>query len=467
MGSLCSNDRSNPASQPAQRTASLYSQASASSAHSAFSLRSEERNFYASYNQSQDLIGCGAHGEIRLCEHKFTGQKFAVKLITKASVPEEVIRKRLIPKQFKLLSVLDHPSILKVHDLFEDRNRFFILMDYVAGGDLFQKLKNTPYFSETAAARVMKQVFAGLAHMHSKKIAHRDIKPENVLIEEKNKKLSIKIIDFDTAIDFEGRILSDKQGSLYYIAPEVLKGSYNEKCDVWSAGVTLFVLLTNCFPFNGEDENQLQRSILEDPLDVEYLKNERISDDAIHLLGRLLEKNHKKRFSAADASHHHWILKNSYGPLPTPSLPEYNPLSHAIKLWTAKFLVPRDDILKYQLSFIESDANSDGFLDVQEVFEYFPKISLADAQRIVECGYWREKGKLDLFEFITVTAEKEFWKTCGNLVEKEIAWSCDEDVDSLYFVEFLNGKLAGNSRISLLEVPERLKKEQVIQMLNF
>jgi serine/threonine protein kinase len=468
MGSLCSNDRSNPVqSQPAQRTASLYSQTSTSSAHSAFSLKSEERNFYALYNQSQDLIGFGAHGEIRICEHKFTGEKFAVKLITKASVPEEVLRKRLIPKQFKLVSVLDHPSILKFHDMYEDRNRFFILMDYVSGGDLFQRLKETPYFSETAAARVMKQIFSGLAHMHSKKIAHRDIKPENILIEEKNKKLSIKVIDFDTAIDFENRVLTDKQGSLYYIAPEVIKGKYNEKCDVWSAGVTLFVLLTNRFPFNGEDETELQRSIIEDPLDVDYLRNERISDDAIHLLERLLDKNYKKRFSASDASHHHWILKNSHGPLRTPIIvPVYNPLAHAVKLWIAKCLVPHQDILRYQLSFIESDANADGFLEVQEIFDYFQKLSLADAQRIIECGYWKNKGKLDLYEFISVTAENEFWVTNKILIENEIVWSSDNDVDSQFFIEFLSGKLGGKSRLEGIEVTERLKKDEIMELLS-
>ena len=468
MGSLCSNDRSHPINAVIpQRTASLYSNTSNSNSVTDFSLKPEERNFYALYDLGRDIIGYGAHGEIRSCEHKFTGQKFAVKLITKASVPQEVIRKRLIPKQFKLLTVLAHPSILKAYDLYEDRGRYFIVMDLVQGTDLFEKLKSINYFSETAAARIMKQIFSGIAHMHSKKIAHRDIKPENIMIEEKNHKISAKIIDFDTAIEYEGRVLTDKQGSLYYIPPEVLKGEYNEKCDVWSAGVTMYVLLTNRFPFNGDNEGDLQRSILDDKLDIEYLRNERISDDAIHLLERLLDKNPKKRFSASDASHHHWILKNSYGPISTPTpVTNYNPLAHALKLWSAIFVIPKSDILQYQVSFIESDSDSDGFLTLKEIFDYFRGISLDEAQKILDCGYWKSKDKLDLYEFISVIASNEFWMTHMDRVLKEVNWSLEDDLDSMDFMQFLAGKLGNDERFEGLELSERLKKEDFIRMLK-
>lgn len=468
MGSLCSNDRSNPVGTViVQRTASLYSNTSNSSSITDLNLKSEERNFYALYTLGHDIIGYGTHGEIRRCEHKFTGQTYAVKLITKASVPQEVIRKRLIPKQFKLLSTLDHPSILKAHNLYEDRGRYFIVMDLVEGGDLFEKIKSTNYLAEIAAARVMKQIFSGIAHMHSKKIAHRDIKPENIMIEEKGHKILAKIVDFDTAIEFEGRNLTDKQGSLFYIPPEVLKGKYNEKCDVWSAGVTMYILLTNRFPFNGDNDAELQKSILEDKLDVEYLRNERISEEAIHLLERLLEKNPKKRFSAADASHHHWILKNSYGPIsiPTPVI-NYNPLAHAIKLWSVKFVIPKADILHYQLSFIESDSDSDGFLTAKELCDYFHTPTLEEAEKILNSGYWKNKDKLDLYEFITATASKDFWLTHLNTVTKEINWSLNEDLDILDFMQFLSGKLESGDRFDGFNFAERLKKEDLIKMLN-
>ena len=214
-----------------------------------------------------------------------------------------------------MLSVLNHPSILKIHEFYEDNSNYYITMDYIKEGDLFAKMEKTQIFSEEKAARIMKQIFSALAHMHSLKIAHRDIKPENIMIQESDSEILIKIIDFDTAISFENKILTDKQGSLYYMSPEVLHEEYNEKCDVWSAGIILFALLTNSFPFYSETTEETEKLIQSGKIDIEYLKSEGVSGEAIQLIKSVLNPNSTKRISAEEASHHGWILKYNYSPL--------------------------------------------------------------------------------------------------------------------------------------------------------
>lgn len=123
------------------------------------------------------------------------------------------------------------------------------------GGELFDKISEEQYFSESDAANIIQQVLSSLNYCHKKNIIHRDMKPENLLLDKDEKNPKIKIIDFGTATTFErGKWLTQKFGTPYYIAPEVLKKKYNEKCDIWSCGVILYILLCGYPPFNGKDD---------------------------------------------------------------------------------------------------------------------------------------------------------------------------------------------------------------------
>lgn len=107
----------------------------------------------------------------------------------------------------------------------------------------------------------MKQLLSSIFYLHSNKIVHRDLKPENILIE-KSKNNIIKVIDFGTAKIFQGHEkLKQKQGTPYYIAPEVLNKNYTEKCDVWSCGVILYILLSGYPPFGGDDDEQILKRV--------------------------------------------------------------------------------------------------------------------------------------------------------------------------------------------------------------
>ena len=463
MGCLCSND-STSVVKPLQRSTSAFSTSSID-LHPPLFFQTHERNIYADYKIEKEIIGYGARGEIRLCTNNSSGKKFAVKIVNKAQLPPEVVKGKLVKKQVDMLSTLNHPSILKIYDFYEDPSNYFILMDYVKGGDLFEKIKHTQYFSEEMAARIMKQIFSCLAHMHSYSIAHRDIKPENILIEETAKNIVVKIIDFDTAANFSGKKFKDQQGSIYYMSPDVLKGDYAEKCDVWSAGIILYTLLTNSFPFFSEDRLDTEQLILSAKLDIEYLKSIGISSEAIDLLRKVLNPLPDQRFSAAEASHHGWILKYSYKPLTRPIQEElYNVLSHGLKLWSLKCVIPPFEFNKYHLAFVQSDRNADGFVARDEMLEYIGNEQEVD--EIMENGYWKQKGELDFYEFMSVMADKNIFIKYQQEIISEIECIRHGCSLTIELVKFLSDKLKDGTRFKeLADLPLKLSIEDIIKIL--
>lgn len=155
-------------------------------------------------------------------------------------------------------------------------------------------------------------------YIHTAGIMHRDLKPENLLLEKDEDNPKIKIIDFGTACTFKtGDWLQQKYGTPYYIAPEVLKKKYNEKCDIWSAGVILYILLCGYPPFNGQNDRQIIEAVLKgkftldgkDSLSTVEPEWDDVSPEAKDIVKKMLEYEPGKRISAEDAIQHPWIKK--------------------------------------------------------------------------------------------------------------------------------------------------------------
>ena len=164
-------------------------------------------------------------------------------------------------------------------------------------------------------AVIFRQIFSGLSYLHENNIIHRDLKLENILITDieksittKEKLFNIKIIDFGTAKIFD-RKHSQYQivGSSYYLAPEVINHSYNEKCDMWSAGVILYMLLCGVAPFDGKDDTEIIERIKKGNFNKTNPKYQNASDEIKNLIENLLEFDANKRLSALDALHHPWF----------------------------------------------------------------------------------------------------------------------------------------------------------------
>ena len=258
-------------------------------------------------------LGSGSYGTVYLAKNVLKDNLVAIKVIEK--VPSNIIDDMEIKNEINILKSLSHPNIVKIYEFFDTAVDYYIVTEYCKKGELFEYINNK--YSERQLAVLFYQVFSGLCYLHEKKILHRDLKLENLMISEIEKDINtgeeyfwMKIIDFGTAKIFE-RKKKEKEiiGSSYYIAPEVLKKNYNEKCDTWSVGVILYMTLTGVPPFDGEtDEDIIHRIKI-----GKYSKtNKRFlehSPEVIDLVNSLLERNIEKRLSAKQALEHQWFKK--------------------------------------------------------------------------------------------------------------------------------------------------------------
>lgn len=132
----------------------------------------------------------------------------------------------------------------------------------MSGGELFEQIIKRPFFSERDAASIMKQILTAISMCHANNIVHRDLKPENLLLDGKGPTALIKVIDFGTSAEFDpGMKMKQTYGTPYYIAPEVIRGSYDVKCDMWSCGVILYILLSGRPPFDGKNDSDILKSV--------------------------------------------------------------------------------------------------------------------------------------------------------------------------------------------------------------
>lgn len=163
--------------------------------------------------------------------------------------------------EIKILKQLDHPNIVKLYEVYSDSSNIYLITEYLEGGELFDLILKSKHFNENIAAKIMKQLLSAICYCHSKKIVHRDLKPENLLITKANS-YEIKVIDFGLSRTFEAhKNMYSRMGTPFYIAPEVLKKKYNEKCDMWACGVILYILLSGNPPFNGKNDQQIFENI--------------------------------------------------------------------------------------------------------------------------------------------------------------------------------------------------------------
>jgi calcium-dependent protein kinase len=197
-------------------------------------------------------IGEGSFGEVWQVRHKQLGKNFAMKIMQKS----QGINIKEIENEINILKQLDHPNILKILEFHMTKDKIYIISDFCKEGELFHEIKRRNKFSELETAFVIHQILGAIRYCHKMRVIHRDIKPENVMITEResNGYLHVKLIDFGTAKIFsEGNMQRGLVGSSYYIAPEVIKGKYDESCDEWSIGVIMYIMLTGMPPFFGSD----------------------------------------------------------------------------------------------------------------------------------------------------------------------------------------------------------------------
>ena len=258
------------------------------------------------------LLGNGSFGSVYEAQNMVFLNSVAMKIINKS---ESALDEEEILNEINILKKLSHPNIVKIFEFYITKAHYYIVTEYCKEGELFTYIKKK--FSERQLAVLFYQIFSGLWYLHDNKILHRDIKLENIMISGKEIDKStdeelfwIKIIDFGTAKIFEkNKKEKDVVGSSYYIAPEVLKKNYNEKCDIWSVGIILYMTLVGKAPFDGKDDDEIIHNIKTGNYNNKNEKLKEHSEEVRDLLSKLLEKDSKKRLSAKEALEHNWFKK--------------------------------------------------------------------------------------------------------------------------------------------------------------
>lgn len=264
------------------------------------------------YYDVKDAIGKGKFGTVKLGIHKKTGKKVAIKVMKKKQMTLQDIE--LQKREIEILKICQHPSIIKLLDVFENQDYIYIVMEYLKGGDLFNYLEKRDFTIPEGKARELSHSIAtGLFYLHSFGIAHRDLKPENILMTDESDEAQPKLVDFGLSkIVGPNEKCNDPFGTLSYVAPEVLlQKPYDKSVDLWSLGVIIYLLLSGTLPFDDDDDREIARQTIHDEVDFSYHVWKKIGAEVKQMIKKLLEKDKKDRMTLEEVLQHPWILKKS------------------------------------------------------------------------------------------------------------------------------------------------------------
>ncbi|XP_058650418.1 serine/threonine-protein kinase BRSK2 isoform X2 [Onychostoma macrolepis] len=248
----------------------------------------------------EKTLGKGQTGLVKLGIHCITGQKVAVKIVNREKLSESVLMK--VEREIAILKLIEHPHVLKLHDVYENNKYLYLVLEHVSGGELFDYLVKKGRLTPKEARKFFRQIISALDFCHSHSICHRDLKPENLLLDERN---NIRIADFGMAsLQVGDSLLETSCGSPHYACPEVIRGEKYDgrRADVWSCGVILFALLVGALPFDHDNLRQLLEKVKSGVFHMPHF----IPPDCQALLRGMIEVNPEKRLTLEAIEKHAW-----------------------------------------------------------------------------------------------------------------------------------------------------------------
>ena len=335
-------------------------------------------------------LGKGSFGSVFKVQNIKTNEIRALKVIKKTSIIYQDDDHKFL-KEIEILIKLEHPNIIKIYEYYTDDINFYLITDYISNGELYNYVYKAKSFNERQTQYIMKQVLCAVNYLHLNNIAHRDIKLENILVEQEitsndEQLLNVKLIDFGTSnyVKTENtNYFTVKVGSPFYMAPEVLNKKYNNKCDIWSCGVIMFMLLRGHPPFKGENQEELFKSIQNDI--INYNEMTELSELAKELMSKMLERNVDLRYSADECLKHKWmkiynekseVMKREVVTSALNNISNYHAtekLQQATMAYIVHFISFNKEVEDLKTVFNEFDKNKDGLLSFEEIDHAFTR----------------------------------------------------------------------------------------------
>ena len=320
-------------------------------------------------------LGKGSYGQVLRCQNKETGNVYACKKMSK----KKIKNKKQFQTELNLLRTTDHPNIIKLYDIYEDNKYIYLIMEECNGGEFFDSLakraKEKNMYTEKECARIFKQILEAVNYLHAHGVCHRDLKPENILFSNVADDSCLKLIDFGLSKVLDGESNMKKTvGTTFYMAPEVIQGNYNEKCDIWSCGIILYIMLCGKPPFYSQDEEELKKKICSMKYNFDYPEFKKVSKDAINLIKKILV-GPEQRLTAAQILADPWIKENAPNATGENLKQNWEHIERYSKLnlvqksiinFTAFHLTSRETKEFVEL-FKSLDENSDGVLSIDEI----------------------------------------------------------------------------------------------------
>ncbi|KAA0711750.1 Calcium/calmodulin-dependent protein kinase type 1G [Triplophysa tibetana] len=255
----------------------------------------------------KEVLGSGSFSEVFLVRERQTGNFYALKCVKKKQLHSSNLE-----NEIKVLRRIKHSNVVGLVDFYESRTHYYLVMELVSGGELFDRILDRGVYTEKDASLVIKQVLEAVSYLHQNSIVHRDLKPENLLYYSPEENAKIMITDFGLSKMSDHDVMSTACGTPGYVAPEVLaQKPYSKAVDCWSIGVITYVLLCGYPPFYEENETRLFSKIMKAEYAFHSPYWDNISESAKDFIRHMMEKNPSKRFTTEEALNHLWIIGNT------------------------------------------------------------------------------------------------------------------------------------------------------------
>ncbi|KAL5720734.1 non-specific serine/threonine protein kinase [Ranunculus cassubicifolius] len=378
-------------------------------------LKRKTENIKEIYSLGRKL-GQGQFGTTFFCLEKGSGKEFACKSIAKRKlVTEEDVED--VRREIQIMHHLaGHPNVVSIKGAYEDAVAVHVVMELCAGGELFDRIIQRGHYSEKKAAELTRVIVGVVEACHSLGVMHRDLKPENFLFINQEEDSPLKTIDFGLSVFFKpGEQFTDVVGSPYYVAPEVLRKNYGAECDVWSAGVIIYILLSGVPPFWDETEQGIFEQVLKGELDFISDPWPNISESAKDLVRRMLVRDPKKRLTAHQVLCHPWVQVNGVAPdkpLDSAVLTRLKQFSAMNKLKKIAIRVIAESLSEEEIAGLKEmfkmiDTDNSGHITFEELKAGMErvgsKLKESEIYALMQAADVDNSGTIDYGEFLAAT----------------------------------------------------------------